>query len=113
MIQIRAKNDRIVFRCNEKELAFNDVQEVKNIVEKKKEIKAVVNLEGVSSVKSATLSLLKKISEQNKLSLCSLEADIFATLNLLEYDKSFHIFPTEECYFEDMNELVNRRFKVV
>ena len=55
----------------------------------------------------------KSISEQNKLSLCSLEADVFAVINLLQYDKAFSIYPNEESGVDGKNELINRRFKVV
>jgi len=112
MIQIREKDERIIFQCNTT-LEMSDVVDVKEIIEKQREKQIVINLEGVSSVKNSTLKVLKEIAEQNKLSLCSLDADVYALLNIMNYDNVFHIFPTEESVFEDRYELKNRRFKVV
>ena len=112
MIQVRENDENIVFQC-EKELNINDVECVKNFIKNEEKKSIVINLKGVSSVKNSTLNVLKEIAEQNKLSLCSLEADIFAAINLLKYDNVFHIFPNEESVFEDKYELKNRRFKIV
>lgn len=113
MIQIRENEEKIVLRCNETIFGLEDIKDLEQMVQSKPEKKVVVNLEGVSSIKNSALSLLKKISEQNKLSLCSLDADIFAVINLLNYDKAFNIYPTEISSIEEKNELINRRFKVV
>ena len=112
MIQIREKDERIIFQCD-KTLEMSDVVDVKEFIEKQREKQVVINLEGVSSIKNSTLKVLKEIAEQNKLSLCSLDADVHALLNIMNYDNVFHIFPTEESVFEDRYELKNRRFKVV
>ena len=112
MIQIRENNENIIFQC-EQSLEMSDVVNVKEIISTQREKPIVINLEGVSSVKNSTLKVLKEIAEQNKLSLCSVDADIYALLNILKYDNVFHIFPTEESVFEDKYELKNRQFKVV
>lgn len=112
MIQVRENNENIIFQC-EDELNINDVENVKRFIKEQEKKPIVINLKGVSSVKNSTLNVLKEIAEQNKLSLCSMDADIFAAINLLKYDSFFHIFPNEESVFEDKYELKNRRFKVV
>lgn len=112
MIQVRENNENIVFQCEE-ELNINDVENVKKIINNEEKKPIVINLKGVSTVKNSTLNILKEIAEENSLSLCSLDADIHAVINLLKYDNVFHIFPNEESAFEDKYELKNRRFKIV
>ena len=113
MIQVRENENNIVLKCSQTNFNTADVSMLEKVVEQNPQKRVVVNLEGVSSVKNSTLSILKKISEQNKLSLCSLDADVFAVINLLQYDKAFSIYPNEESGVDGKNELINRRFKVV
>ena len=112
MIQVRENNENIIFQC-ENELNINDVESVKKFIAEQGNKSVVINLEGVSSIKNTALNVLKEIAEQNKLSLCSVDADVFAVMNLLKYDKVFHFFPNEESVVEDKYELKNRRFKIV
>lgn len=112
MIQIRENEENIIFQC-ENELEVRDVENVKKIIAKQKQKPIVINLKGVSTIKNSALNILREIAQQNRLSLCSLDADIYAAMNLLKCDNFFHIFPNEESVFEDKYELKNRRFKVV
>ncbi len=112
MIRIRDTQEKLICDCGH-ELEPEDVAMVKHIVSATEKNRVIMNMEKVSSVKNNTLTLLKEISEQNKLSLCNLDADIFAVLNLLNYDDYFSIYPCEESCIEDKFELKNRRFKIV
>ena len=113
MLHISEHNENIVFKCKSEELKSDDVKGVLELMEKMPEKTAVVNLSGVSKIKKTTLNLLKTVSQQNQLSLCSLDADIFAVINLLNYDKYFNIYPDEISSIEKKPELKNRRFKIV
>jgi len=113
MLNIREHNENIIISCNTEKLETDDVVKMKDFLLKQPEKSIVVNLSGVSKIKSTTLGLLKKVAEQNAVSLCSLDADVFAALNLLNYDKNFSIFPDEESSIIKAPELKNRRFKVV
>lgn len=113
MNKVREHNENIIFRCKTDELNIKDIESVKKLMDIQPEKPVIVNLSGVSKIKNTTLGLLNKIAEQNKLSLCSLEADVFAAINLLNYDKKFNIYPDEESSIVKAPELKNRRFKVV
>ncbi len=113
MIHIRDFDENLIIKTSTTELKQEDIKALNECVKKNFEKRVVVNMENVSEVKTTALNELKKVAEQNKLSLCSLEADMHAVINLLKYDKSFCIYPTEESSMQDRYELKTRRFKVV
>ncbi len=112
MLYIREKDNNIVFESAAKNLCSDDVLMIKEALEQD-EKNGVLNMDGILEVKTTTLGTLKKVAQENKLSLCALDADIFAVINLLNYDKDFQIYPTEQNSFEDKYEMKNRQFKVV
>lgn len=113
MLYIREKDDNIVFKSATNNLCSRDVLTIKEALEKEEDKKGILNMDGVLDINTTTLGTLKKVAQENKLSLCALDADIFAVINLLNYDKDFQIYPTEQNSFEDKYEMKNRQFKVV
>lgn len=113
MISVRDKQQKKVFNCCADTFDVGDALYIQKKAHNSPQNTIVVNLEGVSSIKNNSLELLKDISKQNELSLCSLDADVFAVMNLLCYDKYFKIYPNEESSLDETNELKNRRFKIV
>ncbi len=113
MLHIKEYEENLIFNCMLEEFNIEDVNNVLTHIMLRPEKSFIVNLSGVSKIKNTTLKFLKKITKTNKISLCNLEAEVFAAINLLNYDKSFNIYPNEESSIIKTLEFKNRKFKVV
>lgn len=106
-------SNKIIYVCKDTELNEKDVKKIKKVLKNNSQKELIVNLKKVSSIKQTILNHLKEISEENRLSLCCLNSDIMAVLNLLEYDAKFKLYLTEDNGLENKYEIKNRRFKLV
>ena len=72
-----------------------------------------LDLKEVESVSEDFFTFIKNFSETTKLTLLNIPAKLFAMLNLRRYDKNVKMFNNNLDYFEDKNELINRKFRLV
>ena len=72
-----------------------------------------LDLQHVECMCAEFLDFLKENSNRKKISLINLQAELFALLNLTEYDKFTNIFLNEIDYIEQKRALINRRFTLL
>lgn len=59
------------------------------------------------------INWLKSISNQRKLGMFNIPADLFVLFNVMNLDKSIQLFVSEGDFEENARQLINRKFKVV
>ena len=71
-----------------------------------------INLKNVTSAKNEFFSLLKEFSNEKKICLYNLTADINLLLFLMNYNQYTHLYVNEADFKEGKRDLVRRDFKV-
>lgn len=105
------KTNRILC-IKESKVDFLTILKMKIYMFFNKNCKIAFDMKSVNNIKESFLNFIKQKSQNQKISLFNLNAEIIALLDIINYDKYVYIYNDESDFINNTHSIVNRQFKV-